>query len=119
MTAKTSQQKLAEVYQTIYDRFKAGEYHWVRFNDKNRMSKIEDKDDPNDKLKKKMPEAKAHAAAVDFITFLFCSKSHLKYHFHYYKQLYIPWEAGKIKLQGIEFQEFVDFISPETKRAKK
>ena len=57
---------------------------------------------------------KAHEAAVDFITFLFCVNKHLKYHYTYYKSICVPWGAGQI-----DFQDFMDFVSPETRKTSK
>jgi hypothetical protein len=106
------QYKLSIIYETIFNCFRKGEYY-IR-----NLSKKSPNIDETQRPKKALSESKSHEAAVDFITYLFCVKSDLKYHRNYYKKLYIPWGAGKISLHGIEFQEFVDFISPETKKTK-
>ena len=115
------QYKLSQIYQMIFNRFRKGEYLCFKMKSEdcmNRMKPAEDEEQDKEKRKPKKPlsEAKAHEAAVDFITFLFCANRCLKYHYNYYKRLYVPWEPSKISLQGVNFQDFIDFISPETKK---
>ena len=106
---------LLKMYKAIYNHFRKGEY--------TRFATVKEQGDAELKPKPALSEGKSHAATLDFMLFLFCS--HQSQSLNYYQKFYkgnsktgllIPFQASKIQFDRIAFQDFIEFISPETKK---
>ena len=116
--SQIAQYQLSKMYKSILGSFAKGQYscwQWSKKNKKMQMGKDEPKDKSKRQIKEPMSEEKAHEAAFDFLTYCFCFRNHLKYQSNYYKNLCVPW-MGEFDFKDINFQDILDFLSPETKK---
>lgn len=109
---------LNQLYFDIFNKFRKGEYECYR------NLKHCGKDPDFKKSKKHLSEDKSHSSAIDFLLFTFCAIHKLSYHQQFYKNttIYMAWGQKELKtekiLKKIDFEELMDFISPETKNTK-
>jgi hypothetical protein len=108
-----TQNKLKEIYEKVFTCFRKGEFENIHLCSKaDRLVRKQ----ANKKLKRPFNESKSHESTIDFLLYCFCATHNLIYHKNYYKIIHAPWDSNKIKLNDIEFNDFMEFISPETKK---
>lgn len=106
--------KLKSIYSTIFNCFIAGRYsHWGE-KPQRYVDIFAELEPP--KPVKKMKKKRAQRATIDYMIFAFAEQGNFKYHQKYYDHVYIPDSA--VSFQNISFEDFLDFISPQTERTR-